>query len=384
MKLKTILLAAAASLVIAPAANAGGGVYGAIGAGLSYMKDDVDLSNDESGGSGAFIFDSDADYDRGYGGYFALGKHLGDGFRGELELSYRENDVRHITSSGVAFSGFPETTLSGDTKVFAFLVNLIYDFDFADGPFTPYLGAGVGAASVDHDIIGSNPLGAPVAPLTIGYGDSAVGLAYQGIAGVGIDLAEGLILDISYRYFGVLDQHYDATLSGADADIQAEYVSHTVFAGLRFDFGGAAAPVQYKDCWDGRTVPITAECPPMPQEDLSANLDDLGFTVYFDLDKSNLSQAASETIATAAAQALQGDIDAVIVSGNTDTSGSASHNQGLSDRRAKVVRDALIARGVSAGMIRTEAFGENNLKEATADGVREPLNRRTDVVISFE
>ncbi|RZO68282.1 MAG: OmpA family protein, partial [Parvularculaceae bacterium] len=78
------------------------------------------------------------------------------------------------------------------------------------------------------------------------------------------------------------------------------------------------------------------------------------------------------------------DIDTVVVAGNTDTSGNAAYNQRLSQRRASVVRDALIANGVSADRIRTEANGENNLAKATPDGTREPLNRRSDVTISFE
>jgi hypothetical protein len=48
-----------------------------------------------------------------------------------------------------------------------------------------------------------------------------------------------------------------------------------------------------------------------------------------------------------------------------------------------VVRDALVARGIAAGSIRSEARGETDLARATRDGVREPLNRRTAVTISF-
>jgi outer membrane protein OmpA-like peptidoglycan-associated protein len=48
-----------------------------------------------------------------------------------------------------------------------------------------------------------------------------------------------------------------------------------------------------------------------------------------------------------------------------------------------VVRDALVARGISATSITAEARGESDLARATGDGVREPLNRRTAVTISF-
>jgi len=105
--------------------------------------------------------------------------------------------------------------------------------------------------------------------------------------------------------------------------------------------------------------------------------------VYFEWDRSNLNQAALETIDAAVARARSCNVNGVLVVGHTDTSGSTAYNQGLSERRASVVRDALVARGVSAASIRTEAHGEADLARPTRDGVREPLNRRTAVTISF-
>ncbi|MEO1253141.1 MAG: OmpA family protein, partial [Pseudomonadota bacterium] len=146
----------------------------------------------------------------------------------------------------------------------------------------------------------------------------------------------------------------------------------------------APAPVRYQDCWDGSSVPVTAECPPQIVEDQFAVAEPINFTVYFDYDKSNLTPEASNLVREAASRALQNDIDTVVVAGNTDTSGSSAYNQMLSERRAAVVRDALIANGVSADRIRTEAYGETNLAKPTPDGTREPLNRRSEVTISFE
>jgi outer membrane protein OmpA-like peptidoglycan-associated protein len=107
------------------------------------------------------------------------------------------------------------------------------------------------------------------------------------------------------------------------------------------------------------------------------------FVVYFEWDRSNLNQAALETIDAAVARARQCNVGGVVVVGHTDTSGSPTYNQGLSERRASVVRDALVARGIGAGSITSQARGETDLARATRDGVREPLNRRTAVTISF-
>ena len=377
MKLKTTLLTAAATLAIAPAAHAGDGLYGAIGAGLSYFGYENDVSNDGVSNPAAPIFDSDSDYDNGIGIYVALGKKHSSGWRTELEYSYRSADIDQIDPQP-GFGGFTAGTITGDTKIHALMANALYDFG-SGGGLTPYLGAGIGVARVNHTITGAN------GPLTIAYGARDYAFAYQGIAGVAVGLAEQLTLDLSYRYFGMRGNIYQSTLNGAAGELKANANSHNLFAGLRWDFGAPPPPpVQYKDCWDGSSVPITAECPPQIVEEQSANLEPINFTVYFDYDKSNLTPQASTLIQEAASRALQNDIETVVVSGNTDTSGSSAYNQALSERRARVVREALIANGVSADSIRTEAYGETNLAKPTADGVREPLNRRSEVVISFE
>ncbi|PQA88601.1 OmpA family protein [Hyphococcus luteus] len=386
MKLKTTLLAAASAMVFAPAAHAYEGLYGAIGAGLNYMGYENDVSNDSVLNPGPVVFDSSADMDLGIGVYAALGYDYAGPFRTELEFSYRSNDIDQIDPLAPNFSGWPSGSISGDYKTMAIMANGLFDFE-TQSAFTPYLGAGVGVAFVDPDVTGSVNPGAPTSPLSISYGGSKGAVAYQGIAGVAVDLAEGLALDLSYRYFDTLKETYTATINGAPAGVDVATQSHTLFAGLRWNFGAsepAPAPVEYKDCWDGSSVPVSAACPPQPMEDTAADLEPIDFTVYFDYDKSNLTPQASTLVQEAAARALENDIETVVVAGNTDTSGSSAYNQALSERRARTVRDALIANGVPADRITLEAYGETNLAKPTPDGVREPLNRRSDVTISFE
>lgn len=106
--------------------------------------------------------------------------------------------------------------------------------------------------------------------------------------------------------------------------------------------------------------------------------------VYFEWDESDLTSEAAAVIDRAVRQiAARGDcsVSTVAVGGYTDRSGAAAYNVRLSARRAAVVRDALVARGIGADLISTEAFGETQPAKPTADGVREPLNRRSEVVI---
>ncbi len=89
-------------------------------------------------------------------------------------------------------------------------------------------------------------------------------------------------------------------------------------------------------------------------------------------------------IREAVSRARQFDVERVRVVGNTDTSGSSAYNQALSERRARVVRDALVAEGIPAGIISSQSLGESSPAKSTPDGTREPLNRRTEITILFE
>lgn len=70
------------------------------------------------------------------------------------------------------------------------------------------------------------------------------------------------------------------------------------------------------------------------------------------------------------------------VTGYTDTSGSNSYNDGLSMRRAQNVAAALGQGGIPAEAMSVTGLGETQLKIETADGVREPMNRRVEITAS--
>lgn len=69
--------------------------------------------------------------------------------------------------------------------------------------------------------------------------------------------------------------------------------------------------------------------------------------------------------------------------GHTDTSGAPSYNQRLSLRRAEAVRQAMIKHGTPANIISIEGVGENQLMVPTGPNVREPSNRRAQIMIKI-
>lgn len=142
-------------------------------------------------------------------------------------------------------------------------------------------------------------------------------------------------------------------------------------------------------CWDGSMVFSQGECPPVPAPPVTVaptpisicDQGDVPFVVYFEWDKSRLTEQAQNVVNQAASIASQCSLNGVNIEGHADTSGSAAYNVGLSKRRADVVANALVGFGIDRNIITREARGETAPAISTGDGVREPLNRRSEVVI---
>ena len=394
MKLKIALLAAAGSMAMVSAASAQDqGYYGELGFGYTFANDENDF--EDTGSAVPYSFVTDYDLDESLNIYGAFGKYLNNGLRAELELATRTQEIDELPGDGLGFVGFPGGGNLGDVTVNTLMVNVFKDF-YNESRFTPYVGVGVGAAyfrpEASNSSIVTAPATGPGQPYLIVMGDKDFASAAQALAGVTVDLTPTVDVDLGYRYLVTDSFEYGAAINGPVTPIEAGYRAQELTAGLRWNFGAPAPvvdepeepPVTYKDCWDGSRVVSTASCPPEPIEETPVEApDDLDLVVYFDFDKSNLSVAAQDLIAAKAAEAMEYDISSVTVQGNTDTSGSASYNNALSARRAAVVREALVANGISGSLITTQALGESNPAKPTGDGVREPLNRRTEVLFDF-
>ncbi len=103
------------------------------------------------------------------------------------------------------------------------------------------------------------------------------------------------------------------------------------------------------------------------------------YIVFFDFDESTLNSGANSILDSAANEAQGRSLIAIDLVGHTDTSGSRDYNQRLSMKRADAVRAGLVARGVDPSLINVNHRGESELMVDTADGVREPANRRTEI-----
>lgn len=118
-----------------------------------------------------------------------------------------------------------------------------------------------------------------------------------------------------------------------------------------------------------------AQCQPMMFEAKD-------FLIFFPLDSAKLTEPAREEIASAANYFKEIGEATITLVGHTDTSGSASYNQELSERRAGMVTSALTALGVPAEAVSRSAKGESMTAIATGDGVVELQNRRVTITVA--
>jgi OOP family OmpA-OmpF porin len=102
------------------------------------------------------------------------------------------------------------------------------------------------------------------------------------------------------------------------------------------------------------------------------------FVVYFPFKSAKLDAAAMAVIRDAAAAAKG---KGATVSGHTDRAGSDAYNMRLSADRAAAVAKALAEAGVPKKSIKRTQHGETQPAVPTADGAKEPKNRRVEIVI---
>jgi outer membrane protein OmpA-like peptidoglycan-associated protein len=103
--------------------------------------------------------------------------------------------------------------------------------------------------------------------------------------------------------------------------------------------------------------------------------------VLFDTGKAELNSGASRKLDQLAQFLSEHKDRRVQIDGFTDSIGSESYNQELSQRRANAVKNALLTRGIASMRINTEGYGKAFPVANNADSGGRQLNRRVEVVI---
>ena len=368
MKLRSALLTA--TLLAAPAAAMAqpvDGLYVGAGAGYNYLQQ-LKLKGFEPTTPG-FPTPSGSKLrgDGGFVGSASIGYGLGNGFRLEVQGDYRQ-DHQKLKSS--AFSGG-----DSDTQSYGAYLNALYDFDIGSPFFFPYVGAGAGYRWTDlKNFAAYLPgVGAGNNGYYSNHDNSEGGFSAQGIVGAAFPMPflPGLSLTAEYRFTGVFESdRFHGTNNIGPVAVPASFktqdqYNHSILIGLRYAFNVPSPPPP--------PAPVQA-APPMAQPART-------YLVFFDWDRADLTARARQIIGEAAANATHVQVTRIMVNGYTDLSGTPAYNQRLSVRRADSVAAELVKDGIARSEIVTQGFGESHPLVPTAQGVREPQNRRVEIIL---
>jgi outer membrane protein OmpA-like peptidoglycan-associated protein len=341
MNARHLLLGAAATLsLLASGAHAAAinGWYIGLEGGGNWI-DDVDAVT---------VFDDNLpdtttlEFESGWAALATVGYGVG-GFRFELEGGYRANET-----------GSNDASLNE----WSVIANALYDIQLSNR-ISLTLGAGAGGDFAMLELPQN------------GFDDDQWTFAYQGIGGVSYAINRRLDLFVNYRYLRVHEPSFETFATvGLESGLLAfdldDVGKHTATMGLRYAFGTEAPPPP---------PPPPPAPPPLPPEPEIPR----EFIVFFGHNETILSPEALEVVRQAAEAARLLGAATLTLVGHADRSGSDEYNEALSLTRAVSVKTTLIKEGVAENSISVSGKGEGDPLVPTADGVREPQNRRVHI-----
>jgi len=110
----------------------------------------------------------------------------------------------------------------------------------------------------------------------------------------------------------------------------------------------------------------------------------LGADATFDTAQATLTPEACARLDELVVQALGVRIDTLTVNGYTDSIGSDSYNQDLSERRASAVAHYLQAHGLNADRFVSRGYGKANPVDSNATDAGRAKNRRVEVLMDVD
>ena len=318
------------------------GLYVGAGAGGNFKQPEKIEIIDQSSGHAGSVARAKFHVSPGGAVVASVGYGFGNGLRIEAEGDYRYNKTRQAGSNAAA-------------ETFGGMANALFDFDIGSRYVWPYAGLGAGYMHAEH-----------------GYSNVTTNaFAYQAIAGVAfpIPFAVGLSATLEYRFQSLTSSSRKDSYPGPVLETQKYYndLNHSLLLGLRYAFYVPRPPASSASA--SGTIPAAQVAPSR------------SYLVFFDWDRADLTMRARQIVAEAAANVGQVAHTRIEVTGHADRSGTPQYNQGLSQRRGQAVAAELARQGVAESQIVVTALGDTKPLVPTAAGVREPQNRRVEIVI---
>ena len=121
-------------------------------------------------------------------------------------------------------------------------------------------------------------------------------------------------------------------------------------------------------------------CPEGPTEDDMAKITELSRGIQFAFGATKFTEGTPPVLDAIVSIILKYPNASFSVEGHTDSIGTKSFNQSLSERRAAAVVDYLSSRNVSADRLNSVGFGENNPLDTNVNAEGRANNRRVEIL----
>lgn len=389
-------------------------------------KIDHDAPNDL-----VYALDGDSDTDGVSNFGIGLGYKFGSSVRLELSYTDLKSDLE-VSESFVSPNGSkPADTASttyheeptGKLNGSHVMINLAYDFNVG-GEVQPFIGIGVGYGSMEMQAsslsTGPNPMTRTSLKTPYnGFTDSHQGFGWQVALGLAYKISDRVNFEFGFRHYALPELEYEARID-ASKFYSVDYSEDVATMGIRWRFspdeGSISPPPPRRPAAPSRPPPPPPPPPlpprpqkveppkkptkpveppkqpakrPEPRKPVEPTVSpcytlNQEFVVYFGWNEFGLTREAHNVIDMMVSNVMSRDdcsAGSVTIVGHSDTSGKETFNVRLSALRADAVRTALVARGIPDDIISVQSKGETALAKNTPDGVREPLNRRSEVTI---
>lgn len=307
------------------------------------------------------------------------------------------NSTGNITGTGIAskpYSAHPDGELGGGHAGYnwqfgQFVVGLEGDAEYANDFVHKTLpGGGLLKTGMDFDASARGKVGLAFNRfLVYGTGGAAFGdvntaynipgagasksdirIGWTAGGGLGYAITPNWSTGVEYRYTDLGHDNATWTAGGVTRHDSNEWNYNAVRLNITYRF---AAPIIMPA---PAPMPAAAPAPPPPAPPRT-------FLVFFDFDKYNLTPDARKVVEQAAASFKANGVARLELTGYTDLAGTQAYNLRLSKRRAETVAAALEKMGVPKSVINVMWRGKENPRVPTPDGVREPQNRRVEIVM---
>lgn len=265
--------------------------------------------------------------------------HIDSNTYGNQDLTYGLKFATRVAPTWLAEAGYNRISDAdyknnlGFTDVDRYFINLIKEFEIEDSKTTPYILGGIGYEYLNNN---ANSMDSAI------FGQYGVGLRYA--------MAEYLHLKTELKHLASLDGRSDIVAT----------------IGFSIPFGTYAKEVEVVE----EAVVIEE-----PKTHIHT------FSVQFPTDSAIVAPQYNAEIKDFADSLKENPNQAAIIGGHTDSTGSDTYNQKLSQKRANAVKDAIIAEGVEAERLEAKGYGEARpiADNATKEG--RAKNRRVEAEI---